>query len=271
MVYDCRYGIIYVGAYNMLRTATRYFCLFIALIIVASAHAKPRCNDAEFPPIDGATGYQPRSHGSERCEGLYRSKISSGFEIISFTQHSRLPASKTLQISVPKDLLPADAQVNILGNALLPEIYYRMDSTFNARDPFLWPLTDVVERIDALKKQLGVVIWFEQKGRTVIVPAVVDDPSINPAPASEQRHWGHITLRAPMDIEAVYFYKQGDVNGHEVLLEQVYSARQPIEIAVPRWQPQFKDTGLLLVELELKPTDDDDWLSKTISLKVSSH
>lgn len=243
--------------------------LVFGLILSSAVLAAPRCNEQEFPPVSGKHGYQTRHHGSERCEGLYRSKIASDFEVLSFTRNALLPRAGTLYLSAPVAVL--DGAVNIVANSLVPTIYYRMDSRFEAGTRFKWPLDEVVEPIKLTPRDLGVVLWQTTEERMAMVPAMVSsEPGSAPKPDQNDQLWGHLIFRAPVEVEAVYFYKQGDPDGTEQLLEKTFSARQAIGIGIPRWQPQFSNSGLLLVEVHLKPAADDDWISKTLAFKVGA-
>lgn len=246
-------------------------CLLVLLVlgIATPLPAAERCNEQEFPPIAGAQGYQIRQQGSERCEGLYRSKIASDFEVISFVQTSPPLTTSTLYITAPNAL--PNSPINIVAQSLRPSLYYRMDGQFNTRSPFQWPLSEVAEPLQLSPQALGIVTWQLYRDRIVLVPAALQAQANAATPTdSNKAPWGALVLRAPVDVEAVYLYKQGQADGHEQLLEQTFSARQPIPIDIPRWAPQFPDSGLLLVEVELKPAADDDWISKTLTFKVST-
>ncbi|MEJ2418541.1 MAG: hypothetical protein P8Y45_16740 [Exilibacterium sp.] len=77
----------------MVSVTLHLLSLVFILIFSSTLFAEPFCDKQEFPPVSGNHGYQARHHGSERCEGLYRSKIASDFEVLSFTENAPLRQS----------------------------------------------------------------------------------------------------------------------------------------------------------------------------------
>ena len=238
----------------------------VSFMASANTHAQS-CNVSEFPPTEGNNGYQVRTKGHTRCEGLYRSKISSHFEVVSFTQQAIPSQARTLQIQVDSALTAPSESLNLVASALLPTVYYRMDATMATNEIFQWPLEEVVTRIPDLRPNLGVVAWQAFNAGPLLFPINVIDPAHKPSSVDSSTQWGELIIRAPVDIETVYFYRQGNNADDEAIIDAFYAARQPIKVAIPRWMPQNK-MGILAIEMQLKPSAEDEWLNQSLYLKV---
>ena len=107
-------------------TATA-FSIFMAVVAV---HAQPTEKCDTLVPAQGQIEYRWRQN---RCEGFYRSNVSSGdLELVSLLV-GRLSGETTrdsqLEIVVPAVPRPLAGPIRIRAVAIPPRTYYRMDAT----------------------------------------------------------------------------------------------------------------------------------------------
>ena len=247
--------------------------IFVAAILLSShsvlmgGDPESNCHD-NFSPVKSEIGYQVRTNGSERCEGVYITPVSSDFEILSFIQGS-IPFAKNgdLHIQAATAHYRSIPGVNITALSLAHRIYYRMDGRLEPRKPFVWPTADVVRKVEGLSGKIGVLGWLKDKDQFTYVPLKIESKqSVENKSESDKKLL--LTVRAGVGVEAVLLQKQGSQNtSDQIYKEEKYQARDPIEVEIPSWKAQGKNS-ILIVDLYLKPRGDDQWLTRTLHLAV---
>ena len=148
-------------------TATA-FSIFLA---VTAVHAQPTEKCDTLVPAQGQIEYRWRQN---RCEGFYRSNVSSGdLELVSLLV-GRLSGETTrdsqLEIVAPAVPRSLSGPIRIRAVAIPPRTYYRMDATANAGGRLLWPLGEVLGPAQLSMERVGVFGWVDASPERVFVP-----------------------------------------------------------------------------------------------------
>jgi len=252
-----------------------YICRFIAFILIVQVPLpalaqNANCNLSEFPSSNKKLGYQARSNGSLRCEGIYKSKISSGFEILSFTRQQVFTKGvDELNINSKTKFKIPLKNIQIIGKSLPSNFYFRMDASIKVGEEFTWPMSDVVKNLTELENNIGIYGRAELNNVEFVVPLEVKVDNVKKKACKSKdcnakQFLGRLIIRTYEDINTVYVYKQGDEDNSYLLLNDEYEAREPIIIEIPGWTPQSIDDNILQLEIQLKPVDSDDVLVQTM-------
>ena len=152
--------------------------IFLAVVLHQPLLAQEfSCDDSGLEPETTALGYKIRQ-GSTRCEGLYRSPVSSSLEVVGFQYGTPGLSSepKVLNVSSPSLKQLAVKALHIRAEAIPFKTFYRLDAVITEDQPLIWPLDEVVIPAGIAPDELGVFGWVEQDTEKVLVPV-----DVNPA------------------------------------------------------------------------------------------
>jgi len=155
------------------------------LAALGSGSAQPPENCDALVPAQGQIEYRWRQN---RCEGFYRSNVSSGdLELVSLLV-GRLPAETTpkspLEIAAPALQGSLTGPVKVRAVAIPPRTYYRMDATVTPGGRLSWPAGEVLGPAQLSIDRLGVFGWIDASPERVFVPLRVG-PGGQPARPGE--------------------------------------------------------------------------------------
>lgn len=130
--------------------------------------------DSKLAADSTTLGYKIRGGGA-RCEGLYKSPVSSSLEIVGYRQGSSSLRSQRniIKVSAPSLKQLAVKALNIRAEAIPLDTYYRMDAVIAESRPLTWPLNEVVIPAGISPDELGVFGWVQQEAGKVLVPVAV--------------------------------------------------------------------------------------------------
>jgi hypothetical protein len=234
---------------------------------VLEASGEP-CPPSTAKPRSGALGYRRRG---ALCEGLYESPVAADFEVVSLLS-ADLSSAGEREIVIGAPELPgvaSDVPVRVTALALRPRTYYRMDAAVPAGGSLRWPVGEVLGPLGLDASDLGVYGQVEIGGETVYVPlrplggrgATSPRGRVGGLPQAEVE----LVVRAGVDVETVA-WRSSPVGAAPQGLEsrrERAAAGEPIRIALPLPKP-----GLQRVEIQLKPSEEDDWLSRVFVVAV---
>jgi hypothetical protein len=169
--------------------------LTLTFSVSPGARANPPC--ANLTPDRGSLGFQQRS-GGDRCEGFFRSNVSSEALSIAYLRSGQLPNATEVEVSgagPPREMY-------VRAFALPLGMSYRMDATISPKTPLRWPLVEVVGASKSLKvTDLGLYGWFGTAAHPTYAPVRAAVPGATPA-TNEEIVLG---VRANVPLEVVLF------------------------------------------------------------------
>lgn len=184
--------------------------LFI-LCALSSAALAQSCAP-EVKPEEGRLGYRKRAM-PERCEGMYSMPFrGASFEMLSFGSGISAfdpKTDQTLVISAPDVSALAAPNVTVLGRALSPFTFYRLDAKVPSGGSIRWPVGDVVLAAGLDPKDIGLTGSVVTGQGTILVPvAVLSAKGV----ASGNTANATITFRVSSDLDAFEWrlYAVGD-------------------------------------------------------------
>jgi hypothetical protein len=144
-------------------------CVVLLAAMATYAQQPEKCDG--LVPAQGQIEYRWRQN---RCEGFYRSNVSSGdLELVSLLV-GRLAGETTrnsqLEILTPAVQGSLSGPIKIRAIAIPPRTYYRMDATVPSGARLSWPLGDVLEPGKLSMDRLGVFGWVDASPERVFVP-----------------------------------------------------------------------------------------------------
>ncbi|MDM8547928.1 hypothetical protein QUF61_15680 [Candidatus Venteria ishoeyi] len=146
------------------------FSIIIISILIGSASiATAQVCDNNLKAVDNPlTAYQLRSQ--RRCEGYYRSKVSSGsLDIVGLT-HGHLSYELASETRIPLSAPLATQAINIRAVGIKLKTYYRMDGVIPLGSKLDWPLKDVVYQKKLSDREVGLYGWFNDGKNKTYVP-----------------------------------------------------------------------------------------------------
>lgn len=217
--------------------------------------------DQQIKPVSGQLGYQPRG---ELCEGLYESKISADFELVSLLSTSvpKFNDTDTFLIQAPK--INSIKEIGITALSLKPRLYYRMDAQLKHPDKIHWPTKQVLSKVKLNAEDIGVFGWTHVAADTIYIPLTISLKNI--ATTATDFSALHIALRAGVNVEYLVWHLISDgAIGQENLIDQEFAAGESIgfQFTVPSTSGStFK------IQIDAKPESSDDWLTQTLSISA---
>ena len=159
----------------------------------------------DLPPAEASYGYRYRA-APDRCEGLYNQPVAGEeLELLSFLSGpgpSSPDSGRALTITAP-DLrgLNATTQVTVVGRALPPRVYYRMDASIPSAGSLTWSLNDVVTAAHLDPAWIGLTGSVRTDKGTVYVPLRVDGGHASSTAGTATR----MVFRSSVDLESFHW------------------------------------------------------------------
>jgi hypothetical protein len=177
--------------------------LLTALLAATGAYAGPCRSD--LPPADASYGYRYRAT-PDRCEGLYSQPVAGEeLELLSFLSGpgpSNPDSGRALTITAP-DVhgLNATAQVTVVGRALPPRVYYRMDASIPSAGSLTWSLNDVVTAAHLDPAWIGLTGSVHTDKGTVYVPLRIDGGRVAGTAGTTTK----MVFRSSVDLDSLHW------------------------------------------------------------------
>jgi hypothetical protein len=210
--------------------------------------------------VPGDLGYKSRGH---LCEGLYESKISADFELVSLSKGDlqNINANSVFVISAP----PSDKSlfkngVSITAVSLKPRLYYRMDAVIQQDSTLEWQMNKVVNKVPQLYGHIGIFGWEQGQNERLYIPVIIHDAAQQLDKSSNVNT--KITLRAGVNIEyLIYRVFADDYSGEEEDINTFHAAGHPISFEFSA--PKTTDS-IYKIQVDAKAEGDDNWLTHTL-------
>jgi len=146
-----------------------FFCLQTSSFYLAPS-LTAQCDPAIKPTTNRSLRYQDRGN---RCEGLYRSKVSSSnLRLVSFTQGIfRFKGEKEEVITLNTPVESEDT-VFLRATGIPFDLYYRMDALLIRQKPIRWPVREVLARGSRTRyaRNIGLYGYVGSNRKTTYVP-----------------------------------------------------------------------------------------------------
>lgn len=139
-------------------------------LLATTVDSKSQCDDNVNPSKHNPLHYR---QFSDRCEGFYRSKVSSeSLELLSCTLGSfRFKNEKGEVISLQ---VPAadEKRVRVHAQGLPVDLYYRMDTELSGKQKLEWAADDILLRHDRTKRSrnIGITAYSGKGAERVYMP-----------------------------------------------------------------------------------------------------
>lgn len=178
--------------------------LLFSVLFSSTSIAAPCDKQSLKKALNTAYGYKERQG---ICEGLYSSKVSAGFELVSLqeTPIAAYRKGNVLRIVFPNLKLEEAIKtlpLNVSGLALRPETYYRMDTQFTNNNDIHWPVNILVaDGIALINKDIGIFGWIKTAKTRLLFPVSV---VIDNAPIASQSV--RMVLRSGAPIQRLNWY-----------------------------------------------------------------
>jgi hypothetical protein len=235
------------------------------LLTATAGYAQQPENCDGLVPAQGQIEYRWRQN---RCEGFYRSNVSSGdLELVSLLV-GRLSGETTrnsqLEIVAPAVQRSLSGPIKIRAVAIPPRTYYRMDATVNPGGRLSWPLGDVLGPAQLSMDRLGVFGWVDaspdrvfvplrvvQSGQAVRAGAEPIELRVRSASATDWVRWrAHIDGASPQDLPDWQEAARG------------LDAWKPVTVPLPPGS-----AAILRVDVRAKPQNSDQ--TQLLSVRVA--
>jgi hypothetical protein len=189
-----------------------YILLGLSTSLAPSLNAQ-NCDATLHPIADENLSYQERGN---RCEGLYKSDVSSGsLKLVGLMQDKlrfRAGTDSVVKLKLQKDPMYG-LPIFVRAQAIPNKTYYQMDASLNPGETLDWHLEDVVHPKGILSRKLSVYAYFKHKEKYFYVPVVATSSS----GAAYSNSKVTATFRASVDISVVIYKWYGKQN--QVILE----------------------------------------------------
>lgn len=216
------------------------------------------CDSSLNPDQSKTLGYTIRK-GDARCEGLYRSPVSSSLEIVGYRfGNSSLRSDKNvLTVSAPPLNKISVKNLNIRAEAIPLDTYYRMDTTVTEDQSFTWPLNEVVIPAGISPDELGIFGWFKKDSEKVLVPvSVYPTGSTSLAKVDEQPLT--IIIRPAVNVKEILWrtYPANSIPGSNwnKLEKDNYPNRKHIKFIIPDGK-----TKIIGLEIVARLNNKSEW------------
>jgi hypothetical protein len=230
--------------------------------------------DGTLTPFPGSQlGYKPLTN---RCEGFYVSKVSSGsLEVVSLTR-GRLDyewrADVVLEVTAPA---AADRPINIRAVAIPLKTYYRMDSQLSPGEDLTWPLRDILHPGKLTADRIGVFGWIGDQGDKEFIPVRVRQIAPLEDRTDQKADVATLVVRSSVDVDSFLWRvseRDGDrclaYGGWQKILQAPRHAGAPVIIQLPEGDNSAQS---LCVEVAAKERQSDDWLKLSLRIRMQTH
>ena len=160
------------------------FLLFAGVIascpLWCAGDSPPYCQLDALNTETGHDAYTFLTKGGNRCEGVYRLKLSGGSQrlllrsLTSARSDAPLRGLDKLEVSWPR--LPSGTKLRISVLPLDSPILYRMDTEADGKTgDYQWSAS-IAQQWFSTYRNLGVTAFYVQDGKTVFVPCALGKP-----------------------------------------------------------------------------------------------
>ena len=247
--------------------------VLLVLLMTAGDGAGKSC-DRTLTPFPGSQlGYKPLTN---RCEGFYVSRVSSGsLEVVSLTR-GRLDyewrADVVLEVTAPA---AADRPINIRAVAIPLKTYYRMDSELPPGEKLIWPLRDILHPGKLTADRVGVFGWTGDRGDKEFFPVRVRQIAPLEDQTGQEADVVTLVVRSSVDVDSFLWRmseRDGDrclaFGGWQKILQAPRHAGAPVMIQLPEGENSAEG---LCVEVAAKERQSDDWLKLSLRIRMQTH
>ncbi len=246
--------------------------VLLVLLMTAGESAGESC-DRTLTPFPGSQlGYKALTN---RCEGFYVSRVSSGsLEVVSLTR-GRLDyewrADVVLEVTAPT---AADRPVNIRAVAIPLKTYYRMDSELPSGGKLIWPLRDILHPGKLTADRIGVFGWTGDQGDKEFIPVRVRQIAPSEDRTDRERDGATLVVRSSVDVES-FLWRRAErdsdrclaFGGWQKILQAPRHAGAPVVIQLPEGEPSAEG---LCVEVAAQERQSDDWLKLSLRIRMQT-
>jgi hypothetical protein len=221
-----------------------------------------QCDPAIKPTTNRSLRYQNRGN---RCEGLYRSKVSSSnLRLVSFTQGTFRFKGEEKEVITLSTPVEAKDTVYLRATGIPFDLYYRMDALLLHRRPVRWPVGEVLARGSRTRypRNIGLYGYVDTPSKRVFVP--IRPVSDRYKPNSVQTAPYMIQFVASKRLSQVRWRLRGQTD-YQLLRDgsSFYSGR-PIPIRLPA----TLKPGRYTLEIEAKEYNRPDYISKRYDFRL---
>jgi len=221
-----------------------------------------QCDPTIKPTTNRSLRYQNRGN---RCEGLYRSKVSSSnLRLVSFTQgifRFKGEEEEMITLSTP---VKAEDTAYLRATGIPFDLYYRMDALLLRRRPIRWPVGEVLARDSRTRyaRNIGLYGYIDAPGKRVYIPIQPVSDQYKPNNLRPTDYW--IRFVASKRLSQVRWRLRGETE-YKLLREggSFYSGR-PISIRLPA----TLEPGRYTLEIEAKEYNRPEYISKRYDFRL---
>lgn len=254
-----------VGLFMMLGRLCRAAAACSMFLAATAAYSQQPENCDGLVPAQGQIEYRWRQN---RCEGFYRSNVSSGdLELVSLLVGrlgGETARNSQLEVVAPAVQRSLSGPIRIRAVAIPPRTYYRMDATVNPGGRLSWPIGDVLVPAQLSMDRLGVFGWVDASPERVFVPLRVVQSGqavraggepielrVRSASATDWVRWrAHVDGASPQDLPDWQEAARG------------LDAWKPVTIPLPSGS-----AAILRVDVRAKPQNSDQ--TQLLSVRVA--
>lgn len=251
---------------NYLISGLIFICgIFISNSFIINIALAQQCYKNLRPVENSLVKYKERNN---RCEGFYRSDISTG-EInvvgaIVGMLNFEMDKNEVIKISSP---IVRNRPINIRAVGIPLKTYYRMDAILKAKDILEWPIKDVIYLKKLQYKKIGIFGWIGDdtpSKKYIPVKAVA-----NLAIVSKKDDLS-IVFRSSEKISSVKWRQRNIINGIRMKMGEwvdmanaVYESGEAISISVTNIHAEE-----IIVEIAGWDIENSKWLKKKVNVIV---
>lgn len=225
------------------------------------------CDDRLRPVENWQIKYRQRDNDN-RCEGYYRSNVSTGtLEVVGVILgklNFKMDKAETLQISSP---VVRDRTINVRGVGIPLKTYYRMDAQINIGAELKWPIKDVIYHKKLSAKNIGIYGWIGEGSSMKYVP-VRAVPSLIQMERSQSLS---ILFRSSVNVETVKWRIANIKNGSVLpagewkdAKKSNYKFGETIYLTLPQG-----NADEVLVEVAARDVSSGEWLKRVARVIVN--
>lgn len=220
-----------------------------------------QCDPAIKPTSNRSLRYQDRGN---RCEGLYRSKVSSSnLRLVSFTQgifQFKGEEKEVITLSTPVE---TENTVYLRAMGIPFDLYYRMDALLRRR-PFRWPVGEVLARDSRTRyaRNIGLYGYIDTLGKQVFVPVRPVSDQYQPDHSKPTKYW--IRFVSSRRLSQVRWRLRGQTDYQLLRGGGSFYSGRPIPIRLPA----TLGPGRYTLEIEAKEYNRPEHISKRYDFRL---
>ncbi len=217
----------------------------------------------ELPASGGALGYQDRGN---RCEGLYRARVSSAdLELVQFTMGALVfkgEEDEVIILSTPAKGI--DGAVKVRARGIPNDLFYRMDAELaHPRATLEWRVRDVLARDSRTRyaRNIGLYGYQDESADPVYVPIRASSTAMESIPLEDTLLIQLISSTRLSRVE----WKIRNQTEYQLLNDgRSYRAGRPILIRLPKNLKALEYT----IEIRAKVYNEPDTLQRRFDFRL---